>query len=161
MIISPKRIISEWVISNVKNMEEQIQQNWIDLTLKSIEMLDTRYRNELTLKDRKHCKRDTIEFDIENWAMLQFWIYDIIFNEEVKISNWMCANIETRSTVNRWGNFITAWLYDAWYKGILWAILHVNVPIYLEEGVRLAQIVFSEAETWKIYNWVYNKKKVV
>ena len=72
----------------------------------------------------------------------------------------MCANIYTRSTLNRGWNFITAGLYDAWYKWPLGAMLHVNIPIVLEKGVRLAQIVFSKAKKWEMYDWIYNKKTV-
>lgn len=79
--------------------------------------------------------------------------------EEIEVPNGMCAQILTRSTVNRGGNFITSGLYDAGYKGVLGCILHINVPLTIEIGVRLAQIIFSEAEEGDLYSGIYNEKK--
>lgn len=161
MIINPKLIYNKYIVSNILDAEQQIQQNWIDLTLKSISILNWKHEwNELTLQSRTHCDRAIIDFDLSNRICLQPWVYDVEFNEFVNIPNWMCANIITRSTVNRGWNFITSWLYDAGFNNYIWAILHVNIPLTIEKNVRLAQIIFSEAQEWEIYNWIYNWQMV-
>jgi len=158
MIINPKKIINEWILTNIENSKEQIQQNWVDITLKYIDIIHW-FSNILIKKERKHADRSALDFS-KNEIYLKPWIYDILFNEEINIPNWMCANIYTRSTLNRSWNFITSGLYDAGYKWVLWAILHINIPITLEKGVRLAQIVFSKAEKWDLYDWIYNTKQI-
>lgn len=161
MIISPKKIVWEKILANIQDEVDQVQQNWIDLTLNTIEKLWTR-ANGLLKNSRVHTTREDVDYLPEdNTVKLDVGIYDITFNEEINIPNWMCAMIFTRSTVNRWGNFITSGLYDAGYHGVLGAILHVNVPIILEKWVKLAQIVFSSAEEGSLYEWVYNTTKAM
>ena len=118
-VINPKRIVQEGILQNVG--PESIQQNGIDLRLKTIEKLDQDTSNLLTLEERKHCDRwFLLNSDEEDHKYtLSPGIYDITFMEQIEIPNKMCAQILTRSTVNRGGNFITAGLYDAGYKGIL------------------------------------------
>ena len=165
MIIKPEVIIEKKVLVNILNVFEQAQQNGIDVCVWSISKIDPNGLNVLTSNERTHADRVDVPFyqidGMKNCSLLRPWEYDILFDEKINIPSWMCANIYTRSTINRGWNFITAGLYDAWYKWILWAILHINVPIILEKGVRVAQIVFSEAQEWKLYDWVYNKKSVV
>lgn len=157
MIISPYKIFNENIISNISNREEQIQQNGIDLTIKSISKLNNfTWYNILTKNERKHIDRFDMKFNKENTILLQIGIYDILFNEEINIPNEMCATIYTRSTLNRGWNFITAWLYDAWYKGMLGWILHINIPLLLEKDSRIAQIVFNKAEKGGLYEGIYN-----
>lgn len=40
MIISPKRIVQEGIVTDIENPTEQIQQNGIDLTLRTLEIID-------------------------------------------------------------------------------------------------------------------------
>lgn len=167
MIINPSSIIEKSIITNVFNVEEQVQQNGIDITLKTISKLDESDTNTLLLDQRYHCARELVDIDgtindveFDNAIILAPGIYDVEFNEQINIPNGMMAQIFTRSTVNRGGNFITAGLYDAGYKGVLGAILHINIPLAIEKNVRLAQIVFSEAQAGKVYEGIYNTKTV-
>ena len=114
-VINPNRIVQEGILRNVD--PKSIQQNGIDLRLNTIEKLQEDGINILTDLERKHCERWDIPRD--KVFTLSPGIYDITFMEEIEIPNGMCAQILTRSTVNRGGNFITAGLYDAGYKGVL------------------------------------------
>lgn len=113
-VINPKRIVQEGILQNVG--PESVQQNGIDLRLNTVEKLQEEERNVLTNADRSHCKRWNVLCDEDTKFTLYPGIYDITFMEEIEIPNGMCAQILTRSTVNRGGNFITAGLYDAGYK---------------------------------------------
>ena len=155
MIISPKRIVQEGIVKDIDNPTEQIQQNWIDLTLRTIEYMNTTDPLILTKGERKNQSRIVIVPDPEGMILLTPWIYDVTFNEYVIIPNGMCAQIVQRSTLNRMWNFITAGLYDAWFENRVGAILHVNQEMTIEIWVRLAQIVFFEAEEGDLYNGIY------
>lgn len=158
MIINPQTIIQKEILTNIPSVVDQIQQNGIDITVKSISQLDFSDSNTLTKEKRSHCRR--IELDLSQPILLDAGIYDIGFTEIISIPNGMMAQIFTRSTVNRGGNFVTAGLYDAGYKGVLGAILHVNIPLTIESGVRLAQIVFSQAEEGSTYEGIYNTQTI-
>lgn len=159
MILNPWIISWNNIISNIENPEEQIQQNWIDLTLRSIQKLWTR-ANILKLDERIHTNREDIEFWEDNTVLLIPGIYDIECNEKINIPTWMWAEIFTRSTINRGWNFLHSWFWDTWYHWPLWLMFYVNVPIIIEKWVRIWQIIFHEASEYKTYDWIYNHKKV-
>jgi len=156
-VINPKAIIEDKILTNISDIEKQSQQNGIDITLKAIDKI-WGLMNVLTKTERSHIGRTVVKFDENNRVLLNPWQYDILFNEKINIPNWVCAQIFTRSTLNRWGNFITTWLYDAWYKWVLGWILHINQPLLIEKWVRVAQIVFQVAQKWSMYEGIYNNK---
>lgn len=156
MILSPKTIIEKWMLLWVSS-QDQIQQNWIDLTLKSVAKLV--WQNELLHDNRQHCDREPIEFDCPDWtALLSPWAYEILYNEEFNIPNGVCASIYTRSTIIRGWNFIASWLYDAGFKWTWGWVLHVFVPLLIQLNVRVGQVVFMQAEEWELYQGIYNDK---
>lgn len=156
MIINPKYICEKNILTNTS--EECIQQNGIDLRIMTIEKLHLNWDNECTLERRSHTGRAPF-LPWNTKPLLLPGIYDITFMEAIEIPNGMCAQIITRSTINRGGNFITAGLYDAGYKWVLGCMLHVHVPLRLEYWVRLAQIIFHEAQEWGLYEGIYNEQK--
>ena len=159
MIISPKQIIADKIIQKFPLWGKHLQMHWIDLTIKSIEELDQRTSNAIMMNQKQHCKRIEVESK-SNCYMLPRWHYDIVFEQTINIPNWMAATLHTRSTINRWGNFATSWLYDAGYHWIIGCILHVNIPLAIEKNVPLVQIVFHRSEeSDNLYNWAYNAIK--
>lgn len=154
MIISPKRIVQEEIVLDIDNPVEQIQQNWIDLTLRYVCSLNWE-QPILHRKERKIQERTVVIPEDDGTIHLEEWVYDIEFNEYVKIPNGMCAQIVQRSTLNRTWNFITAGVYDAGFENRIGAILHITRPIELQIWARLAQIVFFEAEEGDLYNGIY------
>lgn len=154
MIISPKRIVQEGIVTDIENLTEQIQQNGIDLTLRTIEYILSEDA-KLTKTERYLPQREPMIPSDEGIIFLTPWIYDITFNEYVKIPNGMCAQIVQRSTLNRTWNFITAGVYDAGFENRIGAILHVEQDIWIQIWARLAQIVFFQAEEGDLYNWIY------
>lgn len=111
MIISPKTIVSEQIVSQLLSIENQVQQNGIDLTINNIQRMAGIC--QLYRDSRKIPELENIEFDANECALLYPGTYDVTFNEYVAIPNGMCAHLIQRSTLNRTGNFITSGLYDA------------------------------------------------
>jgi len=160
MIISPKKIIQDEVII-CNNPEEQIQQNWVDLTIWRISKI-IEGQNILTKTRRNHTDRIPLNFNEDDLIELSPWHYDIEYWEIFNIPNWVSASVYTRSTLNRGWNYLTSWYFDAGFSWTWWVCLHVTQwTLVLEKWVRIWQMVFSESEEWDIYNWVYNKKTTV
>ena len=160
MIINPLKIIKAWILTEMFNQEEQVQQNGIDLTAKTIKRVISHWT--MTTKDRDIAIRakDSLILD-EKDVLLPAWVYEVEFNEQIKIPNGMCAQIIQRSSVNRNGVIIQAGLYDAWFSNYVWAMIYVLNPLWFRVwmNARLAQIIFYEAEEWKLYDGIYNKEK--
>lgn len=157
-VINPKKIVSEWVLT-IEN-QDQIQQNGIDLTIWEIFTI-LPWLNILTKNERKHTCRDPIEFDQDWYTILSPWCYDILFAEKINLPNWICSYVVSRSTLNRWWNFITSWWYDAWFNGPMWWVLHVTQwSLKIQKWVRIAQMIFLSAEEWDLYEWIYNWKTI-
>lgn len=153
MIISPKTIVGEQIVSQLLSIENQVQQNGIDLTIANIQKMAGIC--QLYRDSRKTPELEDVDFDENECVLLYPGTYDVTFNEYVAIPNEMCAQIIQRSTLNRTGNFITSGLYDAGFENHIGCVLHVTNPISLQRGARLAQIVFSVAEEGELYNGIY------
>jgi len=156
MIISPLKIAWEGILSNILNDQEQIQQNGIDLTLASIAQLDNCSENELLCNKRSHCVRTPM--NIIGPTLLQPGVYEVLYNEEFNIPNWMCAYIYTRSTLVRGGSYLASGLYDAGFKGKWWGVLHISIPTWIEKDIRIGQVVFFQSEEGKMYDGIYNQQ---
>ena len=57
------------------------------------------------------------------------------------------------------GAFIIAGVYDSGFNNTIGAVLRVDTTIVLEKGVRVAQIMFFEAESASLYDGVYQEGK--
>lgn len=161
MIVAPKKVSQEGFIKNITNPEEQIQQNWIDLTLWSISAIY--WTNTLTKQTRSHADRTLLGSLEEDWEMILTLApgqYEILYNETFDIPNWYAAFIYSRSTVIRWGNFLASGLYDAGFKWIGGGVLHITQPTTIQLGVRIGQVVFWNAEEGDLYNGIYNNAVV-
>ena len=153
MIKNPKQIVNEGIVSQLLDPEKQIQQNWIDLTVKSVKHLIE--GGKIGVESRK---TPNLWFDNLVGRKLEPGVYSVEFNEYVKIPNGLCAQIHQRSSVNRCWVSIQAGLYDAWFENNIGAVMYVINEYWFEgeQNARLAQIVFTEAEEWDLYNWIYH-----
>jgi len=158
-VVNPKYIIENKILE-VEDVQEQLQQNWIDLTINRIWKINTWWLNILTKTSREHCTRDELIF---SWDLIQLkpWRYDILFWEKISLPNWISSFVVSRSTLNRWWNFITSWWYDAWFSWPMWWILHVTQSdLLIEKWVRIAQMIFFKSEKWDLYNWIYQNNNI-
>lgn len=155
MIIAPQKVIANGRVSNIGDLATQTQQNGIDLTIKFIRMLWG--TNDLRDYSKRHCDRSLVASQSSDWNYyLEPGVYEILFNEKFDIPNGVAATIHTRSSLVRGGLVFCAGLYDAWFKWEWGGVLHVPFCTYLESNMRIAQIVFHEAQEGQLYSWVYN-----
>lgn len=153
MIINPKKIVEDGIIQNVDDGKFEVQQNGIDLTIKSLAQIEGGQlkRDGKTIKDYHEIEPD--EDDL-------FWLmpgkaYSVEFEQKIEVPENMCAQIIQRSTLNRMGGFIIAGLYDSGFKNQIGAVLRTNAFISIEKGSRVAQIIFEDADAASQYNGQY------
>jgi len=152
-VINPQRIVDERIIENLTDDFYEVQQNGIDLTLESISLIT----GGVLKKDSRKID-EYIEVECEKGIYkLMPGAYSIEFNQKIKVPENMCAQIVQRSTLNRMGAFILSGVYDSGFSNKIGAVLRVDVPIEVEKGVRIAQIMFFEAESASLYQGIYNQ----
>ncbi len=165
MIISPKKAFDKQYVSNLVNPDKQIGSDGIDLTLKSIEKVDLTDTAVLS-EDKtlnKHRAREPVEITFENgkaFYVLSEGVYDVSFNEHFNLPKKVAATIMLRSSLVRNGNIGAAGLYDSGFNAPGGMFVHVRGggKIKLEQDVRIAQAVFHESNTHKLYNGQYNNQ---
>lgn len=158
MIINPKEIVDKEVIKNARKHEFEVQQNGIDLTL------DAAFRlvgPSFLGKQSKVMPAIEPAFAEGSDCVYEFKpgeAYSIEFGQDIEVPEDMCAQIIQRSTLNRMGAYIIAGLYDSGFKNQIGAILRTNVPIKIEVGARIAQIIFMKADAASQYDGQYQKR---
>lgn len=129
------------------------QQHGVDLTVDSISRIVPSckeakpsgvYKSGTILPRYEEIKTLDVSDDVKGWY-LQPGIYSAYFEQGVKIPLNAKANIIHRSSMGRCGTTITSGEYDAGFEtDQMGAILQVFVPIFIEKGARIAQLVVYE-----------------
>lgn len=161
MILSPKYVAEQkWVLPVNK---EQIQQNGIDLTVVGIAEIEGMAR--VGNKDKS----------LPNYIPLKSlptldgeWIYKLEpgkgymleIGEKIKIPKDMCGLIWMRSTFNRCGCPIFACVFDSGYEGRPTVAAYPTIPIWIEKGTRIAQILYFDATSASMYNGQYQHQRL-
>ena len=162
-IVSPAFVVEEGVVHPVGS--HQVQQNGIDLTLKSVSMIRGGGEGGVylggTVQPEMVPQCPMIDSMSREVFMLSSGIcYALEFNESVAIPNNMCAHIVPRSGIVRNGGAIRSGWYDSGFE-------HPNIGAYFETavgfpvelGARIAQIVFYWADAASEYDGQYKEKR--
>ena len=137
----------------------QVQPNAIDLRLDKV----YRIKDDLFAIDEfNKTHRGSVLYptvvgtDGGNWWHLHQGIYEVVMEGIVTIGEGEAGWVITRSTLNRNGVFLTSGLYDAGYKGIMAAAMHIQgSETWIKEGTRVGQFLLFKAETLKMYDGSY------
>lgn len=169
MFVNPKIAIEKgWIKGNIQ--EKNIQPNAIDFTL---DKLFTVYDHqafiltEQTKQMRKSVEmypEDLIHRDfgqyIKGWWLSPGKVYDGMSNFTVDVPEGIAVQLIIRSTLNRNGIFLTSGLYDSGFKGHIGFALHNRSgEAFLEQGVRVGQIIFVASENAGVYAGGYNHEE--
>lgn len=162
-IVSPKIIFEEDIVRPLG--QHQIQQNGIDLTLKSVSMVRGGGEGGLyidgTVQPDMEPQCPILDSTSREVFMLSSGIcYSFEFNESVSIPANMCAHIVARSGLVRNGGSIRSGWYDSGFE-------HPNIGAYFETavgfpielGARVAQIVFYWADAAHCYDGQYKEDR--
>lgn len=89
--------------------------------------------------------------------------YQFDTHHEVQVAPNEVAWLIHRSSLARNGLIVTSGLYDAGFRGIVGGIIHNNndYSVFVERGVRIAQLLIAVAESTKQYDGQYQDKGVI
>lgn len=149
------------ILTNIKNPDLQIQQNWIDITLNRVFELKDPLSGVCILSEETRVLPRRIEIEPTDWIFLlkKNCTYDIEFNEEVSIPRNMNGTLVQRSSLNRMWSTFSCGVYDSGYQWLIWGILRPSLDIQITKGTRCAQFVFTFADGNGLYDWKYQYSK--
>lgn len=110
-------------------------------------------------------KYHEIDVDEGNKFVLMPGYYEVEFIEGCKIPNNCAMYFKTRSSLVRCGSEIISGQFDGGFKtDKMGAFLRVEIPIIIEKGARVAQMIVNETylvEEDKLYNgqWQNDKQR--
>ena len=132
------------LIEDYVSLEEQLQANGFDLTLREVGCLLSAGSIGAGDGTRELPATETLEFGPDDWLQLVPGPYRVTFNEVVNLPLDLMALGRSRSTLLRSGVSIHTAVWDAGYRGRSQALLVVHHPsgYRLQRGARLMQLIF-------------------
>jgi dUTP pyrophosphatase len=151
------------LIEGYINLEEQLQPNGFDLTLKEVSLLQSGGKIAVSNKNRQISDLCPLMFDGMDDANLVPGSYVITFNEIVNLPKNVMALGAPRSSLLRCGVTVHMAVWDAGYSGRSQSLLVVYNPnnFRVQRNARIAQLVFFElAKETEGYNGVYQGENI-
>jgi dUTP pyrophosphatase len=145
------------------NLEEQLQTNGFDLTLREIAALQTAGRIMASNAERVVSDLSPLAFDTTESIELKPGIYMITYNEIVHLPKNLMALGRPRSSLLRCGVNVGTAVWDAGYEGRSQSLLIVHHPrgFRVQKNARVAQLVFFElAGETEGYHGVYQGENI-
>lgn len=132
------------LITDLHDLENQLQPNGIDLTLREVAHHRGQGAMGIDSADRVLPDLEALEFDADGWLMLAPGIYHIVYNEIVDIPTSLMALGRPRSSLARCGVSIVTAVWDAGYNGRSTSLLVVHNPdgFRVQQNSRVMQLVF-------------------
>ncbi len=132
------------LIEDYINLEEQVQPNGIDLTLREVALLQS--SGKIAAMDSQRLVSDVapLVFDGLNFIDLMPGAYIITYNEIVHLPKNVMALAKPRSSLLRCGVTINTAVWDAGYSGRSQSLMVVYNPqgFRLQRNARIVQLVF-------------------
>jgi dUTP pyrophosphatase len=152
------------LIESYINLEEQVQPNGIDLTLRQVALPQSPGR--ITVKDSQRVVSALapLVFDGLGFIELIPGAYIITYNEIVNLPQNIMALARPRSSLLRCGVTIGTAVWDAGYSGRSQSLMIVHNPqgFRLERNARIVQLVFFQlTEEVEGYQGVYQGENLV
>jgi dUTP pyrophosphatase len=133
------------LVEHYLDLDQQIQTNGFDLSLRSISCFTTYGKLSMDNKNRRISEQQVINFEKEGCIHLKQGCYSIVYNEIINLPLDIMALGLTRSSLLRSGASIHTAVWDAGYSGRSESLLVVHNPLGLvmERNARVLQLVFS------------------
>lgn len=128
------------------NLEEQVQPNGFDLTLRQVALLQTSGRIAISNRQRLVSDLAPLVFDGLGFLDLMPGAYIITYNEIVHLPNNVMALARPRSSLLRCGVTVATAVWDAGYSGRSQSLMVVHNPqgFRLQQNARVVQLVFFQ-----------------
>lgn len=151
------------LIAEYLNLDQQLQSNGFDLTLKQVSVLQDSGCITKRNKERRVCHLSPLNFDRLGYLDLPPDIYSITFNEVVNLPKNVMALATPRSSLLRCGVTVNTAVWDAGYNGRSESLLVVYNPrgFRLQQDARIIQLIFfSLSNTTEGYHGVYQGENI-
>ena len=134
------------LVEGLVNVEEQLQPNGIDLTLRQVSVMQTPGQLAVSNGQRVVSCQSPLVFDGLGLIQLAAGIYSITFNEVIHLPPDVMALATPRSSLLRCGVTVHTAVWDAGYSGRSESLLVVYHPqgIKLQRDARIIQLVFFQ-----------------
>jgi len=145
------------------NLEEQVQPNGFDLTLREVALLQS--AGKIAVKDSQRQVSDLapLVFDGLGFVDLMAGAYIITYNEIVHLPKNIMALATPRSSLLRCGVTINTAVWDAGYSGRSQSLMVVYNPqgFRLQRNARIVQLVFLKlTQETEGYQGVYQRENI-
>jgi dUTP pyrophosphatase len=132
------------LIEGEVNLEEQVQPNGFDLTLREIALMQSAGRITAANSGRLLPSLAPLVFDGHGFIDLVPGTYIITYNEIVHLPNNIMALARPRSSLLRCGVTVGTAVWDAGYRGRSQSLMVVYNPqgIRLQKDARIVQLIF-------------------
>jgi len=144
-------------------LDEQVQPNGFDLTLREIALLESSGRIAVRNAERRLPELAPLAFDGLGFIDLAPGIYSITYNEIVHLPRNVMALARPRSSLLRCGVTVGTAVWDAGYEGRSQSLLVVyNYRGFrVQKNARITQLVFFELTgDSEGYNGVYQGENI-
>ena len=134
------------LVEDYINLEEQVQPNGIDFTLREVALLQSSGRIAVENSQRLVSDLSPLVFDGLNFIDLMPGAYIITYNEIVHLPKNVMALATPRSSLLRCGVTINTAVWDAGYSGRSQSLIVVYNPqgFRLQRNARITQLVFFQ-----------------
>ena len=145
------------------NLEEQIQPNGIDLTLREVALLQSSGKIAVNDSQRVVSSLAPLVFDGMGFIDLVPGVYVITYNEVVNLPRNIVALATPRSSLLRCGVTVNTAVWDAGYSGRSQSLMVVYNPqgFRLQRNARIVQLVFFRlTEETEGYHGAYQNENI-
>ena len=151
------------LIEGYINLEEQVQPNGIDLTLREVALLQS--SGKIAVSDSQRLVSDLapLVFDGLGFIDLVPGAYIITYNEIVHLPKNVMALARPRSSLLRCGVTVNTAVWDAGYSGRSQSLMVVYNPqgFRLQRNARLVQLVFMRlTQKTEGYRGAYQRENI-
>ena len=158
LIRQERPLIEGWL-----NLDEQVQTNGFDLTLRDAAVMQSAGRIMASSSQRVVSALSPLEFDETDAIYLAAGIYLITYNEIVHLPKNIMALGRPRSSLLRCGVNVGTAVWDAGYEGRSQSLLLVHNPhgFRVQKNARITQLVFFELTgESEGYNGIYQRENI-
>ena len=151
------------LIEGYINLEEQVQPNGVDFTLREVALLQSPGRIAVDESQRLVSDLAPLMFDGLDFIDLMAGAYIITYNEIVHLPKNIMALATPRSSLLRCGVTVNTAVWDAGYSGRSQSLMIVYNPqgFRLQRNARIVQLVFLKlTEETEGYQGVYQRENI-
>jgi len=151
------------LIEGYVNLEEQVQPNGVDLTLREVALLQSAGKIGVVDSQRLVSDLAPLVFDGLDFIDLMPGAYIVVYNEVVHLPKNVMALATPRSSLLRCGVTVNTAVWDAGYSGRSQSLMVVYNPqgIRLQRNARIVQLVFLQlTQETEGYQGVYQGENI-